>query len=93
MKYGLNIRRDRRRISRRGVISFIQWVRSTRWHSTYPSLPDDVTIQFIDSVPKLYSAVIEMQQEAVLGWDFEFSHGNNVFCTVSLIQVAGQKKM
>ena len=56
-------------------------------------LPDDVTIQFIDSVPKLYSAVIEMQQEAVLGWDFEFSHGNNVFCTVSLIQVAGQKKM
>lgn len=57
------------------------------------SLPTDVSIHFIDSVPKLEVAVTEMLKEAVLGWDSEYSHGNSVFCTASLIQVAGQKTM
>ena len=48
---------------------------------------------FVDSMESLEEATLEMLKEPVLGWDSEYSHGNNVFCTTSLIQIAGRTKM
>ena len=57
------------------------------------SLPADVSIVFVDTMESLEQATLEMLNEPVLGWDSEYSHGNNVFCTTSLIQIAGRTKM
>ena len=56
-------------------------------------LPEDTSIVFVNSMDVLESSIQQMQKEAVLGWDSEFSHGNNIFSTVSLIQIAGEKTM
>ena len=56
-------------------------------------LPEGTSIVFVNSMDVLESSIQQMQTEAVLGWDSEFSHGNNIFSTVSLIQIAGEKTM
>lgn len=48
---------------------------------------------FVDTMEGLEEATLAMLKEPVLGWDSEYSHGNNVFCTTSLIQIAGRTKM
>ena len=48
---------------------------------------------FVDTMEGLEEATFAMLKEPVLGWDSEYSHGNNVFCTTSLIQIAGRTNM
>ena len=48
---------------------------------------------FVDTMEGLEEATLAMLKEPVLVWDSEYSHGNNVFCTTSLIQIAGRTKM
>ena len=57
------------------------------------SLPEDISIIFVNTMELLESSIEMMKKEAVLGWDSEFSHGNNIFSSVSLIQIAGEKTM